>query len=72
MAKPFSKCVIMSLLLPIITLAVSTIVPLLPIITIITYYYVFEAGHLADGDSGGAKIYPLHLRRSANIIHTSN
>ena len=39
----------MSLLFPIITLAVSIIMPLLPIITIITYYYVFETGQLADG-----------------------
>ena len=42
--------VIMSLLLPIFTLAVSIIMPLLPIITIITYYYVFETGKLADDD----------------------
>ena len=38
----------MSLLLPIITLAVSIKMPLFPIITIITYYYVFEMGQLAD------------------------
>ena len=38
----------MSLLLPIVTLAVSIIMPLLPIVTIITYYYVFETGHFAD------------------------
>ena len=35
-------------ILPIITLAVSIIMPLLPIITIITYYYVFETGQLED------------------------
>ena len=35
-------CVIMSLLLPIITLAVSIKIPLLHIIAIITYYYLFE------------------------------
>ena len=32
----------MSLLLPIITLAVSIKIPLLHIIAIITYYYLFE------------------------------
>ena len=42
------NCVIISLLFHIITLAVSIIVPLLPIITIITYYYMFETGQLAD------------------------
>ena len=33
----------------IITLVVSFVIPLLPIITIITYYYVFETEQLADG-----------------------
>ena len=42
------SCVIISLLLPIITLAVSIIMPLLPIFTFITFYYVFEKGQLAD------------------------
>ena len=32
----------------IITLVVSFMIPLLPIITIITYYYVFESEKLAD------------------------
>ena len=32
------------------TLGVSIIVPLLPIITIILYYYVYESEHLADSD----------------------
>ena len=31
-----------------ITLGDSIIIPLLPIITIITYYYVFETGQIAD------------------------
>jgi hypothetical protein len=39
----------MSPLLRIITFAVSIIMSLLPIITIIVYYYVFETGQLADG-----------------------
>ena len=43
----WQNCVIMSLLLPIITLAVSITIPSLPI-TIIAYYYVFETGQLAD------------------------
>ena len=46
----------MSLLFPIFTLAVSITIPLLPIITISTYYYVFETGQLADegGPWGGS------------------
>ena len=39
----------MTSLLPIFTLGVSIIIPLLPILTILTYYYVFESGQLADG-----------------------
>ena len=39
----------MTSLQPIITLGVSIIIPLLPIITIITYHYVFETGQLAHG-----------------------
>ena len=48
----------MSSLLRIMTLArgVSIIIPLLPIITIITNYYVFESGQLPDGH--------VHLRRA--------
>ena len=42
------KCVIMSSLLLINTFAVSIKISLLPIITIITYYYVFETEQLAD------------------------
>ena len=42
----------MKLLLPFITLAVSIIMLLLPIITIIIYYYVLETGQLADGRRG--------------------
>ena len=38
----------MSPLLRIITLCISIIMSLLRIMTIITYYYVFEAGQLAD------------------------
>ena len=43
------NCVIMGPLLRIITLCISIIMSLLRIITIITYYYVFETGQLADG-----------------------
>ena len=39
----------MKSLLRIITFSVSIIMSLLPIITIITYYYVFETEQLADG-----------------------
>ena len=39
----------MSPFLRIITLCVSIIMSLLRIVTIITYYYVFETGQLADG-----------------------
>ena len=42
------NCVTISSLLLIITLAVSIKIPLLPIITIITYYYLFETEQLAD------------------------
>ena len=42
------NCVIMSPLLRIITLCVSIIMSLLRIITIISYYYVFETGQRAD------------------------
>ena len=42
----------MSPLLHIITLCVSIIMSLLRIITIITYYYVFETGQLADEGLG--------------------
>ena len=38
----------MTSLLPIMTLGVSFLIPLLPIITIITYYYVFESEQLAN------------------------
>ena len=44
------NCVIMGPLLRIITLCISIIMSLLRIITIITYYYVFETGQLADVD----------------------
>ena len=37
-----------SILLSIITLAVSITIPLLPIITIVTYCFVFETSQLAD------------------------
>ena len=43
-----AKCVIMSPLLSIITWCISIIMSLLGIITIITYYYVFETEQLAD------------------------
>ena len=39
----------MGSLLPIITLGISVIISLLPIITIITHYYVFVTEQLADG-----------------------
>ena len=42
----------MSPLLRIITFCVSIIMSLLRIITIITYYYVFETGQLADVREG--------------------
>ena len=48
------NCVLMSSLLPIITWAISIKVPLIPIITIITYHYVFEIEQLAD-------VRPNHL-----------
>ena len=38
----------MSQILPTITFAVFITIPVLPIITIITYYFVFETGQLAD------------------------
>ena len=41
----------MNPLLHISTLCVSIIMSLLHIIMIITYYYVFETGQLADGQS---------------------
>ena len=41
----------MSSLLPIITFAVSIKIPSLPIITIFTYYYVFETEQLADAEN---------------------
>ena len=42
------NCVIMSSLLPIITLVVSIIILFSPIITIITYYYIFETGQVGQ------------------------
>ena len=36
------------LIFPIITLGVPIVIPLLPIICIITYYYVFDSEQLAD------------------------
>ena len=41
----------MSSLVPINTYAVSIKIPLFSIITIITYYYVFETEQLADAQS---------------------
>jgi hypothetical protein len=48
----------MSPLLHIITFAVSSIMSLLPIITIIVYYYIFETGQLADASVKGLQGAP--------------
>ena len=68
----------MSPLLRIITLVVSIILPLLPVITIIIYYYVFESEQLADDRmqaglrllSGSTTIQPRLQLRTLILILT--
>ena len=55
------NCVIMDPLLRIITLCISIIMTLLRIITIVTYYYVFETGQLADEVPTVAKSMPTGI-----------
>ena len=56
-------------LLRIITFAVSIIMSLLPIITIIAYYYVFETGQLADGGGGRRRSCRLPVRWNQGVHH---
>ena len=51
------KCIIMSSLLPCNTYAVSIKILSVPIIIIITYYYVFETEQLADDLCSSACLY---------------
>ena len=59
----------MTSLLPIITLGVSIIIVLLPIITIITYSYVFESEQLPDAV---AQLFAISrtCRTSARTVST--
>ena len=56
----------MSPLLRIITFCVSIIMSLLRVITIITYYYVFETGQLADETQFAHS--PVHGSRSVHGV----